>query len=120
MQSETPVDMTAGEQILDFTHVNDLAAFYVHILQNPDTFCSLDNGEEFHIGTGKGTTIRELVSIVERIYGRKCNINFGGRPYRERDTMHAVAPIAKNLSLVRWRAMISLEEGIRMMKEANG
>ena len=120
MQSETPVDMTAGEQILDFTHVDDLAAFYVHILQNPDTFCSLDNGEEFHIGTGKGTTIRELVSIVERIYGRKCNINFGGRPYRERDTMHAVAPIAKNLSLVRWRAMISLEEGIRMMKEANG
>ena len=120
MQSETPVDMTAGEQILDFTHVDDLAAFYVHILQNPDTFCSLDNGEEFHIGTGKGTTIRELVSIVERIFGRKCNINFGGRPYRERDTMHAVAPIAKNLSLVRWRAMISLEEGIRMMKEANG
>lgn len=120
MQSETPVDMTAGEQILDFTHVDDLAAFYVHILQNPDTFCSLDNGEDFHIGTGKGTTIRELVSIVERIYGRKCNINFGGRPYRERDTMHAVAPIAKNLSLVRWRAMISLEEGIRMMKEANG
>lgn len=120
MQSETPVDMTAGEQILDFTHVNDLAAFYVHILQNPDTFCSLNNGEDFHIGTGKGTTIRELVSIVERIYGRKCNINFGGRPYRERDTMHAVAPIAKNLSLVRWRAKISLEEGIRMMKEANG
>lgn len=120
MESEIPVDMTAGEQILDFTHINDLAAFYVHILHNPDTFCSLDNGEDFHIGTGKGTTIRELVSIIERIYGKKCNINFGGRPYRERDTMHAVAPIAKNLSFVNWRALISLEEGIRMMKEANG
>ena len=120
MESETPVDMTAGEQILDFTHVNDLAAFYVHILQHPDMFCSLDNGEDFHIGTGKGTTVRELVSIVERVYGRTCNINFGGRPYRERDTMHAVAPIAKNLGLVRWRATISLEEGVRMMKETHG
>jgi CDP-paratose synthetase len=119
MESETPVDMTAGEQILDFTHVNDLADFYVHILRNPDLFYNLDNGEEFHIGTGKGTSIRDLVSIVERVYGRKCNINFGGRPYRERDTMHAVAPIAKNLNLVNWRAMISLEDGICMMKDAN-
>lgn len=119
MESETPVDMTAGEQILDFTHVNDLADFYVHILRNPDLFYNLNNGEEFHIGTGKGTSIRDLVSIVERVYGRKCNINFGGRPYRERDTMHAVAPIAKNLNLVNWRAMISLENGICMMKDAN-
>jgi CDP-paratose synthetase len=119
MESETPVDMTAGEQILDFTHVNDLADFYVHILRNPDLFYNLNNGEEFHIGTGKGTSICDLVSIVERVYGRKCNINFGGRPYRERDTMHAVAPIAKNLNLVNWRAMISLENGICMMKDAN-
>ena len=115
-----PIDMTAGEQILDFTHVEDLAGFYVHIIANMNLFCNQKNGEEYHIGTGKGTTIRELVSVVERIYGRKCFINFGGRPYRERDTMHAVAPIAKNLSFVNWRALISLEEGIRMMKEANG
>ena len=118
--SKEPIDMTAGEQILDFTHVNDLAAFYVHILHNLDLFYHLDNGEVFHIGTGKGTSVRDIVTIVERIYDRKCNINFGGRPYRDRDTMHAVAPIAKNLSLVNWRAMISLEEGIVMMKNANG
>lgn len=120
MESVTPVDMTGGEQILDFTHVNDLAAFYVNILQNPDLFYGFNNGEEFHIGTGKGTSIRDLVSIVERVYDKKCNINFGGRPYRERDTMHAVAPIAKNLSLVNWRASIGLEQGIKMMKNANG
>jgi CDP-paratose synthetase len=83
-------------------------------------FYNLENGEEFHIGTGKGTTIRELVSIVERVYGKRCNINFGGRPYRERDTMHAVAPIAKNLNLVNWRAKILLEYGINMMKNQNG
>lgn len=112
----TPVDMTAGEQILDFTHVNDLAGFYVHILKNIELFCGLDNGEEFHIGTGKGTTIRELVALVERVFGQPCNINFGGRPYRERDTMHAVAPIAKNLNLAKWRTAISLEQGITMMK----
>ena len=54
--------------------------------------------------------------LVERVFGQPCNINFGGRPYRERDTMHAVAPIAKNLNLAKWRAAISLEQGITMMK----
>ena len=116
IDAEIPIDMTAGEQILDFTHVDDLAGFYVHILKHVDLFCKFKNGEEFHIGTGKGTTIKELVSLVEQIFEVKCNINFGGRPYRERDTMHAVAPIAKNLSLAKWHANISLEEGIRRMR----
>ena len=117
IDSEKPVDMTAGEQILDFTHVSDLASFYVHILKNIDKFLSLDNAEEFHVGTGKGMSIKDLVTIVEKVYGKKCNINWGGRPYRDRDTMHAVAPIAKNINLVGWKASIDVEKGISMMKD---
>ena len=117
LDATEPVDMTAGEQILDFTHVSDLAGFYVHILKHSNVFFNLSNGEEFHIGTGKGTDIRELASIVEKVYGRKCNIRWGGRPYRERDTMHAVAPIAKNLALVNWKAKIDIETGVTMMKK---
>ena len=117
LDAEVPVDMTGGEQILDFTHVCDLAGFYVHILHKRDLFYCLPNGEEFHIGTGKGLSIKELAAVVEKVYGTKCNIRWGGRPYRERDTMHAVAPIAKNLALINWRAQIDVEQGIRMMKE---
>ena len=117
IDSEKPVDMTAGEQILDFTHVSDLASFYVHILKKIDKFLSLDNAEEFHVGTGKGMSIKDLVTIVEKVYDKKCNINWGGRPYRERDTMHAVAPIAKNINLVDWKASIDVEKGISMMKD---
>ena len=40
-----------------------------------------------------------------------CNI-IGGRPYRERDTMYAAAPIAKNLELTGWHADIKIEQGI--------
>jgi len=32
------------------------------------------------------------------------------------DTMHSVAPIAKNLDLLHWRAKISVEEGVKMLK----
>jgi len=114
--SETPVDMTLGEQILDFTHVEDVAGLFIHIMQNLNLFENIQNGEEFHVGTGKGTTPREVAAIVEREFGKKCNINWGGRPYRPMDTMHSVAPIAKNLELLHWRAQISLVEGVKMMK----
>lgn len=117
LDAKEPVGMTTGEQILDFTHVSDLAGFYVHVLKHIEVFCGLNNGEEFHIGTGKGYSIRDLAAVVEKVYGRKCNISWGGRPYRDRDTMHAVAPISKNIELVNWRAAIGLEQGIVMMKE---
>ena len=113
--SANPVDMTKGEQILDFIHVNDVASFYTHVIEHFDIFNRLRNGEEFHIGTGIGTSIRQMVALFEQVLNCKCNINFGGRPYRDRDIMYAVAPIAKNLELVNWKARISLAEGIRMM-----
>lgn len=116
MDSTMPVSMTAGEQILDFTHVSDLASFFSYIIEKKGLFYTLNNAEEFHIGTGKGTSIKELVSIIEKVYGKKCNINWGGRLYRDRDIMHAVAPISKNISLVNWKAKIGIMEGISMMK----
>ena len=116
MDSLEPVDMTAGEQILDFTHVNDLCDFYVHVVTHLDDLEYVKNGENFHIGTGKGTSIRELAAMMEDVYGKKCNINWGGRLYRDRDTMHAVAPIAKNIELLHWKARIKLKDGIIKMK----
>ncbi|WP_455669286.1 NAD-dependent epimerase/dehydratase family protein [Phocaeicola sp.] len=112
LQTTRSVDMTAGEQVLDFIHVSDVVSFYVHILQHLDAYLSLDNKEEFHIGTGRGTTVRELAAIVEQVFGKKCNINWGGRPYRERDTMYAVAPIASNLIFTGWKSTIQLLDGV--------
>lgn len=111
MDSENPVDMTPGEQILDFIHVNDVASFFTHVLKNIDRVLSVPNGTDFHLGTGRGTSIRELAEMIEVKYGKKCNINFGGRLYRERDIMYAVAPIAKNMPLIGWKANINISEG---------
>lgn len=107
-----PVDMTAGEQVLDFVHVDDVAGFFTYVVNHVDIFLNLEeNGAEFHLGTGRGTSIREVAGIMEEISGKKCNIHWGGRPYRERDTMYAVAPIGRNLACG-WKAQIGLKEGI--------
>ncbi len=115
VNSPTPVEMTAGEQKLDFIHVADVVLFFIQILENTSLSYSLPNGEEFHLGTGKATSIREVVGMVERISGKKCNIAWGARPYRERDLMYAVAPTTKNSNLLKWDAGITLEEGLKML-----
>lgn len=115
LDSGNPIDMTGGEQILDFTHVDDLCAFYVCCIRQAGRLLRLPRGETFHVGTGRGSTPRDAAAIMERLTGRKCNIRWGGLPYRERDTMQSVAPTAKNLALLGWKAKISLEDGLRMM-----
>lgn len=118
MEAQVPVDMTLGEQILDFTHVDDLCDFYIHLISHLDKLEQVKNGENFHVGTGVGTSIRNLATLMEQVYGKPCHINWGGCPYRDRDTMYAVAPIAKNMALLDWKAKIPLKEGIEKMKNS--
>lgn len=112
MYADKPIDMTAGEQKLDFIHVDDVAAFYSYVVSHVTEFIGLhENGLDFHLGTGKGTTIREVADMIEGVAGRRCNVNWGGRPYREHDVMYAVAPVDINHG--KWVAKISLQEGIK-------
>lgn len=112
LDAQTPVDMTKGEQVLDFIHVDDVAGFFAYTVAHAEEFLALkENGAEFHLGTGKGTSIREVAALMEEISGKKCNINWGGRPYRDRDIMHAVAPVERNQC--GWRAKIDIREGIK-------
>ena len=112
-----PVKMSKGEQILDFTHVKDIVSFFLLIITQFEHFLQFPAGEEFHIGTGKGTSIRELAKMMEKIFGKKCNAEWGGIPYRPLDTMYAVAPIDKNIKLLNWKTKISLEEGLEKYKK---
>jgi CDP-paratose synthetase len=115
LNAEHPVSMTKGDQILDFIHVDDVVSFFTTILNNPAFFELLRQGTEFHLGTGIGTSIKELTSHIENLSGRKCNIRWGDRPYREQEIMCAVAPVAQNRELTEWSACIPLKEGIAMM-----
>lgn len=113
LDSPEPVNMTAGEQILDFIHVNDVASFFIHVVKHIEKYLKLNNGEEFYLGTGHGHTIREIASLIEKETGKSCNINWGALPYRIHDTMHAIAPIAKNIELSGWHTQITIKDGIK-------
>ena len=117
-----PVKMTAGEQRLDFVHVDDVVRFFnstLDILSDDSTYKSLPNGREYHLGTGVATSVRGLASMIEHRSGRHLNIEWGGRPYRPLDVMYACASIEENqdVSLV-WHPQISLSDGLdRLIKK---
>lgn len=112
LDSPTPVNMTGGEQILDFVHVHDIASFFVQTITSFDKMIHLNNGENIHLGTGIGHSIREVACIIEKETGKKANINWGALPYRDRDIMYAVAPIGKNVECTGWKYKINIQEGI--------
>lgn len=107
---EQPTSMSGGMQVLDFIHIDDVVAFYCMLLDKYVT--SKENWNDFHLGTGAGNTLREVSKLMVEKLELPENINWGVLPYRARDTMHAVAPIAKMVNQFGWSPVISLKAGI--------
>ena len=115
IDSKEPVAFTEGVQVLDFIHVDDMADFFFTLLNKLPEL--KDDYYQFHLGTGKGHTVREVSETMEKVWGKKVNAAWGDRDYSPYDLMHAVAPIQKNIKLLGWKAKLSLEDGIKILKE---
>ncbi len=114
--SASPVAFTKGEQVLDFVHVDDMADFFCALLRKLPAL----SGEpylRFHLGSGDGHSVREVGQAMEKIWGRKMNADWGGRPYSEQDIMYAVAPMEQTEEVLGWKPRISLEEGLAILRD---
>jgi len=114
MNAKAQVAFSKGEQILDFIHVDDIADFYLNLLKKIDLLN--EPFEEFHLGTGEGHSIREVAQIMEDVFGKKINANWGGLPYRKFDIMHAIAPVKKNMDVLGWMAKIDIRRGMEIFR----
>ncbi|MDD3037284.1 NAD(P)-dependent oxidoreductase [Bacteroides sp.] len=108
LDSQEPVKMSGGEQVLDFIHIDDVVSFINYVMNHMPLIME-QPFIDYHLGTGKGTSIRDLAKIVENKYKRKCNIAWGALPYRESDVMYAVAPIGR-LIHIGWESTYRLED----------
>ena len=64
-----------------------------------------------NLGTGNGTTVRELVAIFESVTGDHVSVVDG--PRRPGDVAGAYAVPDRAEQLLGWRAGMSVEEGVR-------
>ena len=107
--SEEAVELSEGNQILDFVHIEDVTDFYLTIVDNYE---KIPNKQNFQLGTGVGTTLREVSNIFEKQTGREVHIAWGAKSYRETDVMYAVADISNQFQLLGWRPEIDINKGI--------
>jgi UDP-glucose 4-epimerase len=86
-------DTRDGTAVRDYIHVLDLADAHVSALRH-----LLDGGasETFNLGTGTGTTVRELVAAIEAASGKRLNISEGPRRPGDAPALVAVADKARD------------------------
>lgn len=106
-------DMTDGEQVLDFIHVDDVVDFYIHLIKEQKKI--KPSISEYHLGTGIGTSIKELAKMVEEVTGKKGDFHWGEIPYRHRDIFHSIAPISRIKKEFGWEPKIHLKDGLKSL-----
>ena len=114
LDNTNSTDLTPGNQILDFIHIEDVIDFYIEVINK---ISLIPSGTNFELGTGLGHTIKDLVLLFEKYTNKKSNINWGGKDYRPRDVMKAIANTDNAISIVDWEPKISLEDGVKKYLE---
>lgn len=98
-----------GTCIRDFIHVVDLAQAHVAGLE---WLSSVDESqmEYVNLGTGKGTSVLEIINNFEELTGVKLNWEFGER--REGDIEEIFAETSKAEELIGWKSRLTFKDAI--------
>lgn len=94
-----------GTCVRDYIHVNDLASAHVkaleHLAAGKDSFA-------VNVGTGAGASVSEVISMVERVTGKRVPHKMV--PRRPGDPPALVANPSKAQALLNWKAERGLED----------
>jgi UDP-glucose 4-epimerase len=97
-----------GSQSRSFTYVDDVAEAIVTIGLDPG-----GEGQDFNIGTGVETSIRDLLGLLWRVMGQEGEPDVAEEQTLPVDVQRRVPDVTKIRSLLGWTSRMGLEEGLR-------
>jgi UDP-glucose 4-epimerase len=100
-----------GSAIRDYIHVWDLALAHVAALQQMDRIVEPGTALPINVGTGNGTTVRELVAAFRAIVGDRLLVEEAGP--RPGYVIGSYTRSDRASELLGWKSERSLEEGLR-------
>ena len=92
----------------DFIFVDDVVSAYLRAARLPRLA-----GHIFNIGTGKQSSLKDVVSAVVKITGAKVKQNWGTMPGRPFDTNTWLADISKTKKMLNWQPKYNLKAGLK-------
>ncbi len=101
--------MSPGAQLIDIVYVDDVVEAFVlageYLFAGKYDYCGT-----YGVSSLNPISLREVVKIFEEVAGKKLSIEWGGRPYRQREVM---IPWTKFQTLPDWNPKINLRAGIQ-------
>jgi nucleoside-diphosphate-sugar epimerase len=105
------LDMSPGDQFVELVHVDDVASAFLLAADRVSKGLS-QQYERFKVDSGLPRRLKDVVGLYARLSPRPPHINWGGRPYREREIMQ---PWSAGTRLPGWAPRIDLESGISQL-----
>lgn len=93
-----------GEQTLDLVHSSDAARANILALFNDNV-----KNEHFNVGTGRETSLKEILKLIEKLLGKKAKVKYvDSDPHLVRRRCASIKKISEQLG---FEAKVSVEEG---------
>lgn len=94
-----------GSAVRDYIHVVDLAKAHVTALKLMETE-GFKGYDMFNLGTGKGSSVLEVIKAFEQATGEKLNYEIG--PRRDGDVEEVWGDVTKSADVLGWKAELDL------------
>jgi nucleoside-diphosphate-sugar epimerase len=111
-KDNTALKLSPGDQMINLVHIEDVCIAYKIAME---LVVNITKGthQKFVIKHYDSYSLKQVISVFEKVTNKKLNILWGGRQYRKREVMQLWE---KGEFLPNWKAKISLEEGISKFK----
>jgi nucleoside-diphosphate-sugar epimerase len=115
LRSGQELELSPGEQLLDFVYVDDAAAAFIQAIDRHISGTAKPL-EVFAVSSGRLVSVRELVALLEEVAGAPMRVRFGARPYRPREVM---TPWRGGMPVPGWSPRTTLREGLTRLLAAH-
>jgi nucleoside-diphosphate-sugar epimerase len=105
------LEMSAGEQIIDISYIDDVISAYEVLITHLSSDQKEDfKSKEFVVTNNEKMSLKELSKVFEEATNTKLSIKWGVRPYREREVM---IPYNNGQTVPNWNQKYTLKEAIQ-------
>lgn len=106
--TDNKLELSSSESVRDFIFIEDMIEIYLKVIKNIQQV----KGEILNLGTGRQSTVEEVVKIVKKITKSNIDPKYGKMKPGQFEPKNWVADTSKVKKLLSWQAKHNLEKGL--------